>query len=45
MPNAEETPFKRCSQRRFAWNVEKKIHVTNVLIIAIHRVLDFVISR
>ena len=22
--NAEETPFKRCSQRRFAWNAEKR---------------------
>ena len=23
MPNVEETLFKRCSQRRFAWNAEK----------------------
>ena len=32
-------------QISFLWNARKKILVTNVLIIAIHRVLDFVISR
>ena len=45
MPNAEETPFKRCSQRRFAWNAEKKIHVTNVRIIVMLHASDFAISR